>query len=258
MSDAGTFDCLLCHNGQDKPAVRALARDLRAAGLAVWLDEERLRPGLPWQSALESAIRASRSIAVLVGPDGLGPWEDDEMQAALSLAVKDKRPVIAVLLPDAPAGLSAPALPLFLANRTWVDLRRKSGAELDEALGRLVWGITGRPPDATDGVSSDPQSPITADPLRLRLVLTATAAIVLTLSVLWIRPWSDPQPRLAPSAIFPASLTSIAGVSRHPQCPLPVRPVSQSSPLPLSPVPIRPASRSSFQAGLTIMPRRAS
>lgn len=143
MGDAETFDCLLSHNSKDKPAVRGLAEALRAAGVSVWLDEEQLRPGLSSQAELEAGIRASRSVAVLVGAHGLGPWEDEERQAAVALAVRDKRPVIPVLLPGA---AETPGLALFLATRTWVDLR--PGADSDPAAGlaRLVWGITGRKP----------------------------------------------------------------------------------------------------------------
>jgi hypothetical protein len=138
------FDVFLSHNGQDKPAVRDLAKKLRAAGVSVWLDVEQLRPGLSWLSGLESGIRASRSVAVLVGSDGLGPWQEQEQQAALQLAVDDKRPVIPVLLPDAP---SAPTLPLFLLTRTWVDLR---GGYTDKGIDPLIWGITGKKPDAPE------------------------------------------------------------------------------------------------------------
>ena len=54
--------------------------------------------------------------------------------------MKDKRPVIPVLMPGAP---SQPDLPMFLGNRTWVDLR--SGFSTD-GLDKLVWGITGNKP----------------------------------------------------------------------------------------------------------------
>jgi hypothetical protein len=123
------FDVFLSHNSKDKPAVRELKRLLVARELTVWLDEDELRPGMPWQELLESGINSSSSVAVLVGRDGLGPWEDEEMRAALQLAVKAKRPVIPVLLPGAP---EKPELPLFLTNRTWVDLR----AGLSEAAWR--------------------------------------------------------------------------------------------------------------------------
>ena len=110
------FDVFLSHNSRDKPAVRDLKAALERYGLAVWLDEDELAPGKNWQPLLEAAIRDCRSIAALIGQDGLGPWEDEEIQAALKLAVGDKRPVIPVLLADAP---SQPELPLFLATRTY-------------------------------------------------------------------------------------------------------------------------------------------
>lgn len=136
------FDVFLSHNSLDKPALRELKQRLSAYGLSCWLDEDELQPGIPWQWPLEEGIRDSSSVAVLVCSDGLGPWEDEEMQAALRLAVKDKRPVIPVLMPGAP---SKPKIPMFLGNRTWVDLRAGLGKE---GLDRLVWGITGKKPDS--------------------------------------------------------------------------------------------------------------
>src|SRR5262249_46307684 len=95
----------------------------------------------PWQEALEEIIKVTKSAAVLVGADGFGPWEVPEMRACLSQFVDRKLPVIPVLLPGAPA---KPALPLFLMQFTWVDLRE--GLTVD-GLDRLVWGITGKKPD---------------------------------------------------------------------------------------------------------------
>ncbi|WP_165742084.1 toll/interleukin-1 receptor domain-containing protein [Candidatus Thiosymbion oneisti] len=134
------FDVFLSHNSSDKPTVRALKQALTEQGLKCWLDEEQLRPGLSWQDLLEQAIKTCGSVAVCIAADGLGPWQDQEMQAALRLAVKDGCPIIPVLLPEAP---SKPELPLFLGNRIWVDLR----GELDaEGIDRLIWGITGKKP----------------------------------------------------------------------------------------------------------------
>ena len=149
-----TFDVFLSHNSKDKAAVRELKQRLSHASLRVWLDEDELRPGIPWQELLEAGIRDSRSVAVLVGFDGLGPWEDEEMQAALRLAVKDKRPVIPLLLPGAPA---QPELPLFLGNRTWVDLRSGYSAG---ALNNLIWGITGQKPGQSTSSELQPTIPV--------------------------------------------------------------------------------------------------
>jgi hypothetical protein len=61
------FDVFLSHNSKDKPTVRELKKLLAARGLEVWLDEDELRPGIPWQELLESGIKSSSSVAVLVG-----------------------------------------------------------------------------------------------------------------------------------------------------------------------------------------------
>ena len=135
------FDVFLSHNSKDKPSARRLKERLLERKLTVWFDEDELRPGVSWQRLLEAGVRQSRSVAVLVSDDGLGPWENEEMEAALRLAVKDGRAVIPVLLPGAPDGVE---LPLFLENRGWVDLRPDMAVrELD----RLVWGITNQKPN---------------------------------------------------------------------------------------------------------------
>lgn len=136
------FDVFLSHNSRNKPVVRELADALEARGVRVWLDERELIPGRSWQGALEETLREVRSAAVLVGADGLGPWEIAEMRACLSELVDRGAAVIPVLLPGAP---DEPDLPLFLAQLTWVDLR---GGIPGDGLDRLEWGITGvRPGD---------------------------------------------------------------------------------------------------------------
>jgi hypothetical protein len=92
----------LSHNSRDEATVLSLKEKLVEYSLTVWFDQDQLRPGIPWQDLLEEGIRESRSVIVAVGVDGLGPWERAEMKAALHLAVRDRRPVIPVLLPDCP------------------------------------------------------------------------------------------------------------------------------------------------------------
>ncbi len=134
------FDVFLSHNSVNKPRVRELAAALDERGLRVWLDERELVPGRPWQDALGEVIRTVKSAAVLVGEDGLGPWEAAEVRGLLSEFVDRRAPVIPVLLPGA---RSRPELPFFLRQFTWVDLR--DGLRR-EGLDRLEWGITGIKP----------------------------------------------------------------------------------------------------------------
>jgi GTPase SAR1 family protein/nucleotide-binding universal stress UspA family protein len=132
------FDVFLCHNVTDKPAVRELAQRLRERGLRPWLDERELRPGLPWQRALEDQIQNIPAAAVIVGSQ-VGPWQNQELEAFLRQFVKHGCPVIPVRLP----GAGCPTLPVFLDGMTWVDLSATDPDPLDQ----LEWGITGRHPD---------------------------------------------------------------------------------------------------------------
>ena len=135
--EAGAFDVFLCHSNRDKPQVRKIALDLKAQGILPWLDEWELRPGLPWQDALEQQIDSVKTAAVFVGGEGVGPWQHQELAAFLRKFVEQRSPVIPVLLPDAP---KEPDLPLFLDGMTWVDFRDSD----PDPMERLLWGITGQ------------------------------------------------------------------------------------------------------------------
>lgn len=137
------FDVFLSHNSQDKPAVRALAEALRERGLTVWLDEEDLLPGDPWQEVLEEVLQTCPAAAVLVGPSGLGPWQAPEVRVSLDQFVRRRARVLPVLLPGTPG---KPELPPFLSAFTWSDLRN---GLTPKALDRLVAGIRG--PENGDG-----------------------------------------------------------------------------------------------------------
>ncbi len=140
MVESPLFDVFLCHNSQDKPEVREIARQLQKQGLKPWLDEWELRPGLSWQELLEEQIKQIKSAAVFVGSSGFGPWQKREMRAFLSEFVDRGCPVIPVLLENAP---QKPELPIFLKAMTWVDFRHSESNPME----RLNWGITGVKPD---------------------------------------------------------------------------------------------------------------
>lgn len=141
MPESSNFDVFLSHNSRDKSAVRELAHALVVRGLRVWLDEWELLPGRSWQNELSRVLGKIRSIAVLIGTDGIGPWQILEQEAILRDAVYHRIPVIPVLLPNASGSAE---LPLFLANRTFVDLRNGLS---NEGLDRLQYGITGIRPE---------------------------------------------------------------------------------------------------------------
>ncbi|MEP7113202.1 MAG: toll/interleukin-1 receptor domain-containing protein [Ilumatobacteraceae bacterium] len=109
------------------------------AGLRPFLDQLNLTPGRVWQHGLLEAMAASASIAVFVGPNGVGRCHHKELLVGLDHAARssDEFRVIPVLLPGAePATLQS-----FLAQRTWVDFR--SGLDGALALTRLAAAVRG-------------------------------------------------------------------------------------------------------------------
>lgn len=137
------FDAFLSHHSQDKPLVRVLAERLvDEAKLTLWFDEWELIPGRKWQDDLESALDQSASCAVFLGPNGLGPWQGEEVRSILDEHVRDADyRVIPVLLAGADPD-ERKTLPRFLRNRGWVDLREPD----DESFRRLVAAIRGEKP----------------------------------------------------------------------------------------------------------------
>lgn len=164
------FDVFLCHNSEDKPTVIQIAEQLRQYNLKPWLDLWELRPGTTWQLELERQIRIIPAAAVFVGKAGFGPWQREEIYSLLQQFVQRRCPVIPVLLPNAPR---TPDLPIFLANRMWVDFRVAE----PNPMSQLVWGVKGQkppqnfmtPPKLASAPTREPNSdfvnPGTAHPL---------------------------------------------------------------------------------------------
>jgi formylglycine-generating enzyme required for sulfatase activity len=141
MNAVTQFDCFLSYNTLDHRAVERLARALKDRDLTVFLDRWELVPGRSWPDALEGHIRRCRSAAVLLGPSGMGPWQQREHYLALDRQARDPAfGVIPVILPNADPARG------FLSLNTWVDLR--GGVEDAESIDVLAAAIRGQPPAA--------------------------------------------------------------------------------------------------------------
>ena len=161
-SNAEIFDVFLCHNSEDKPAVREIAQKLSQENIKPWLDEEQIRPGTSWQTALGQQIKSIQSAAVFVGENGLGPWQNQEIQALLNQFVKRERPVIPVILPSVK---TTPEMPWTLENLHCVDFRTDF-----QPLKRLIWGITGQKPAALSDVLSSEKPATIQEAVKFRLI----------------------------------------------------------------------------------------
>lgn len=135
------FDAFFSYNRNDGPLVKQIANEMTNAGIKVWFDEWEVQPGKKWKKELCRGIRESRSIIVFIGPSGVGPWEEQEIENAIDQYVNQGSSVIPVILPGVE---KVPELPAFLDQFNWVDCRSTQTSQI--SLDRLIWGITGRKP----------------------------------------------------------------------------------------------------------------
>jgi WD40 repeat protein len=116
----GLSHVFISHEGVEADSARGLARKLRDAGVAVWIDVDDLKPGKLWMSELEDAIVRASSFIIYVGSNGIAGWVDRELRLALERNTKDPSfRIYPVLGPGANPDL----LPPFLRQHQWVDFR---------------------------------------------------------------------------------------------------------------------------------------
>jgi tetratricopeptide (TPR) repeat protein len=177
--DVGGWDVFVSYGHEDADWVRVLAGNLQRAGFDVFMDEWELVGGDRVTGRLEEAIRNSANGVLVVSRHSLSrPWVREEYEALLRQAVQQpgQRRLIPVLYADA-------ELPVFLANRLWVDFRGAgtTGPGYEARLGELVRYLQGRPAadrPARDGAVQWPAGPggervRPAGPLRAELTVSA-------------------------------------------------------------------------------------
>jgi len=144
------YDAFLSYNSQDRPAVHEVAERLNGEGLKLYLEEWELAPGQEFQPALAVALHESKTCVVFLGPNGLGPWQKQELQVAIDKRARDEAfHVVPVLLPGTERPRRGDVAHLeFLINASWVEFLKTLDDE--RAFRSLVWGITGTKPAPTD------------------------------------------------------------------------------------------------------------
>lgn len=144
--NAPQYDVFLSHRRADSSIVEQIAsRLVDEVGLRPFFDKWDLVPGTTLSEALEDALARSACCAFFVGASGVAGWENEEVRAVLERRIKAGTGVriIPVLLPGA-NDKDLDSLPPFLRRFLAVDFT--GGLESSAAFGRLVAGITGRPP----------------------------------------------------------------------------------------------------------------
>ncbi len=200
------YDVFVSCNADDRPTVEHLVQRLEAVGLRVWM-MSRILAGAPWVEAIENAMNQSISMIVCFGPDGMGRWQQTEVDAAMDRHRRGEiKKLIPVLLPGvAPGDPKNAGLPLLLATFHLVDFR--AGLNVDapwrELLGALDMPSPAEaPPQKMPRVSPEARERRAASVAlihRDRILLVQRAKTQRTGGGMWQLPGGKIAPRERPS-----------------------------------------------------------
>ncbi|MEL7499284.1 MAG: COR domain-containing protein [Planctomycetota bacterium] len=98
--DVRRYDLFMCYNNEDKDAVAGLVARMKQRGIRCWIDDADLTPGREWIVEVGDAITECSAMAIVMGPNGIGKWQSQEIQVALNQKLEGKdMAIIPVLIP---------------------------------------------------------------------------------------------------------------------------------------------------------------
>ncbi len=117
----------LSYARQDAQFVLGLAKDLRAGGAGVWIDQLDITPGQRWDRAVEDALAKCPELLVILSPAAV---ESTNVMDEVSLALEDGKTVVPVLHRQC-------KIPFRLRRLQYVDFSLNYKAGLDRLLETL-------------------------------------------------------------------------------------------------------------------------
>lgn len=125
-----TATTFFSYSREDSQFVVGLAKDLRAAGAVVWLDQLDIGPGKRWDSAVEEALRRCPRQVVVLTPAAVNSVN---VMDEVSFALEQGKQVIPVLYRDC-------QLPFRLLRVQYIDFRADYASGLQALLRTLEIG----------------------------------------------------------------------------------------------------------------------
>ena len=88
----------LCHAHADRDAVKALYTRLKHEGVDVWLDKEKLLPGVDWEYEIRKAVRESDVVVVCLSKQfNQAGFRQKEVRLALDTAMEKPEGAIFII-----------------------------------------------------------------------------------------------------------------------------------------------------------------
>lgn len=143
-----------------------LAKDLKAAGYDVWLDQLDIAKGSRWDDAIEAAVERSSTFMIVLAPESI---ESQNVKDELSYAIDSGKHILPVVIRPC-------KIPLRLRRFQYVDFTDKPYKESLADIKRLLSNtqrILKTPPGETVLTTGEP-SPLVTGPLLSRDFATPT------------------------------------------------------------------------------------
>jgi hypothetical protein len=148
----------LSYSRTDERFALRLAKDLRAHGVAMWVDQLDIRPSEHWDRAIERAVSASRGLVVILSPRSVA---SDNVADEISFAIDSGKSVLPVMIEKC-------VLPLRITRMHVVDATGSYDKALRQCLGELQRpGSAGE--DKSAGRASPPLDPQTVSEAKRQL-----------------------------------------------------------------------------------------
>jgi len=132
VSDKSRRVAFLSHSSVDKPFVRQLAADLKAAGIDVWLDEQRIRVGESIPEKISQGLAESDFFLLAVSRASVeSEWVKKELNGALINEVQ--RRSVHIL----PLKLDDAKIPAPISDKKYADFSQSYKAGLQELVAAM-------------------------------------------------------------------------------------------------------------------------
>lgn len=136
--DGASIVAFISHSSVDKPFVRQLASDLTAAGIGVWVDEQRIRVGESIPEKIAQGLAESDYFLIVVSQKSIeSEWVRKELNNALVSEVKRRK--VHVL----PLKLDDAEIPAALSDKKYADFSSSYKSGLEELVVAMREDVNG-------------------------------------------------------------------------------------------------------------------
>ena len=90
-----TSSAFFSYSRRDSEFVLKLAKDLKAAGAVVWLDQLDIKPGQHWDNAVETALANCPNMLLILSPSSV---ESTNVMDEVAFALAEQKLIIPVLI----------------------------------------------------------------------------------------------------------------------------------------------------------------